>query len=135
MSAAGKKPKVVVFTCGWSAHSSLDSAGRQGLALTPAVIPIRLSCLGRISPGIILKAYQGGAAGVCLLGCPDGECRYHTGNQLAQEVLLETRKLLSTLGLREETLQYRLIPAEAGERFQEVLNEVLEIITDGRSGR
>jgi F420-non-reducing hydrogenase iron-sulfur subunit len=128
MSSGGMKQKVILFTCNWQAFSSLDAAGRQGLSHSTAVIPIRLSCLGRISPGIILKAYEKGAAGVCLLGCPEGQCRYQSGNRQAREVFQETRELLKLLGLNEETLQYQLIPGEDGQRYLEILEHMLEII-------
>lgn len=134
MTEVQTKTKVIVFTCNWQAFSSLEAAGRSGLAYSTAVVPIRLSCLGRISPGLILKAFQAGAAGVCLLGCPEGECRYLTGNEQAQAVFRETRELLKLLGYSEETLQYQLIAAEDGERCVEILDDMLQAIMKDRSG-
>ena len=69
MNKATEKEKIILFTCNWHAFSSLETAGKKKLVYTPALVPIRISCLGRITPGIILKAFEGGAAGVCLVGC------------------------------------------------------------------
>ncbi len=55
-----KKPekKIIVFSCNWNGLSSLESAGIKRLSYSAAVYPIRLACLGRITPGIILKALR-----------------------------------------------------------------------------
>jgi F420-non-reducing hydrogenase iron-sulfur subunit len=135
MSAARTKQKVILFTCNWHPFSSLDAVGRQGLSHSTAIIPVRLPCLGRISPGIILKAYEGGAAGVCLLGCPEHQCHYQTGNQQAREVFLETRQLIKLLGYNEDTLQYHLIQAEDGQRYLEIIEQMLDAVKNGRGNR
>jgi F420-non-reducing hydrogenase iron-sulfur subunit len=132
MSANRTKEKVIVFSCSWNAHSSLENAGKKRMAYSTAVVPIRLSCIGRISPGLILKAYEDGASGVCLLGCPDDECRYQTGNEQAEEVFKETRELLGLLGYTPETLQYRQLPAGEGESFLEIVENLLKVIAENQ---
>ena len=132
MSSGQVGDKVIVFSCSWHAHSAIDAAGKERIAHSPAVVPIRLSCIGRISPGLILKAYQGGAAGVCLLGCPEEECRYQTGNEQAREVYLETRELLKLLGYNPDTLQYQQLQAGQGAHYLEVVENLLQIIVDNQ---
>ena len=132
MSKVKTRQKVILFTCNWQAFNSLEAVSRQGVSYSTAVVPIRLSCLGRISPGIILKAFQNGAAGVLLVGCPEGQCRYETGNLEAQRVFEETKQLLKLLGYNENRLEYQLLPAEMGEKFAEVLNSFLKRLQNGR---
>ncbi len=122
--------KVILFTCNWHAYSSLEAVSRQGLSYPTVVIPIRLSCLGRISPGIILKAFENGAAGVLILGCPEGQCRYETGNLEAHKVIEETKSLLDLLGFDRDRLEYQLLPAESAEKYIEVLNSFLTRLED-----
>ena len=132
MSKVKTKQKVILFTCNWHAYSCLETFGREGLSYSTAVVPIRLSCLGRISPGIILKAFEGGAAGVLLLGCPENHCRYETGNLEAYKVVEETRSLLKLLGYDQNKLEYKLLPAESGEEYLDILNSFLDRLSNSR---
>ena len=135
MNKATAKEKIILFTCNWHAFSSLETAGKKNLVYTPALVPIRISCLGRITPGIILKAFEGGAAGVCLVGCPEGECRYQNGNQEARDVFEESRNLLGLLGYNEKLLQYHLISAGDGESFQVHIDHLVKNIQENRNTR
>jgi coenzyme F420-reducing hydrogenase delta subunit len=126
------RQKVILFTCNWHAYSSLEAVGRERGSYSTAVVPIRLSCLGRISPGIILKAFEGGAVGVLLLGCPESECRYETGNLEAYKIVEETKALLKLLGYDENKLEYQLLPAESSDVYLEIVNGFLDRLDNGR---
>ncbi|MGD8625738.1 MAG: hydrogenase iron-sulfur subunit [Anaerolineae bacterium] len=110
-------PKVVVFTCNWNAYSGLESAGAEGRGYAVAPRPLKVMCLGRLSPGIILKAFEKGADGVLLLGCPPGECHYEFGNRRAEEVLAQARSTASLLGYRDEQLKLDWVGAGDGQTF------------------
>jgi len=112
-------PKVVVFTCNWNAYSGLEAAGAGRLSYSPGVHPLKVTCLGQISPGLILKALEKGADGVLLLGCPAGECHYEFGNRHAEEVYAEAKDLAMLLGYRDEQLKLDWVPAGEGEVFVE----------------
>lgn len=132
MSKLKTRQKVILFTCNWHAYSSLEAVGRERESYSAAVVPIRLSCLGRISPGIILKAFEGGAAGVLLLGCPEGQCRYETGNLEVFKTVEETKALLKLLGYDENRLKYQLIPAERGDEYLDTVRGFLDILGNGK---
>ncbi len=127
MSKNGKAEKIIVFTCNWHAYSSLEAAGVSGHGYTN-LIPIRISCLGRITPGLILKAFEGGAGGVCLAGCPEGTCRYQNGNLEAQKVFQESKELIRLLGFDANQLIYTLLPAGDGVAFINQLEELVKIV-------
>lgn len=110
-------PKVVVFTCNWNAYSGLEGAGAAHLDYPPVAYPIKVMCLGRLSPGIILKAFERGAAGVLLLGCPPGECHYEFGNRRAEEVFEEAKAMLALLGYGDQQLKLDWVIAGEGETF------------------
>ena len=76
-------------------------------------------CLGRLSPGIILKAFEHGAAGVLLLGCPPNECNYESGNRCAEEMFAVTRRLTRLLGYSSQRLQMDHVAAGDGENWVE----------------
>jgi coenzyme F420-reducing hydrogenase delta subunit len=109
---AKNQPTVILFSCNWHPYSSLEAAGKENQSYSPGIYPVRLACLGRITPGIILNAFQKGAAGVYLAGCPQGECRHQSGSQLAEEVVQETSRLLGLLGYNPERLHLDLITAD-----------------------
>ena len=115
-------PKIIVYTCNWNAYSGLETAGAQGLSYPANVLPIKVMCLGRLHPGLILKAFELGAAGVLLLGCRPDECHYGFGATRAEEVFQETLELARLLGIRrtivgEERLKLDWLAAGQGQDF------------------
>lgn len=110
-----KDPKVIVFTCNWNAYSGLETAGVAGESYPPSVHPIKVMCLGRLHPGLILQAFEKGADGVLLLGCPPGECHYEFGNQRAEEVVREAQAMVRLLGYGEEQLKLEWVAAGEGQ--------------------
>ena len=117
--------KVIVFTCNWNAYSGLESAGIEHRPYSPAVHPLKVMCLGQLSPGIILKAFEKGADGVLLLGCPPGECHFEFGNRRAEEVFEEAKGLINLLGYRKEQLLLDWVGAGQGEAFVEKIEGFL----------
>ena len=113
------QPVVVVLTCNWNAYSGLETAGAERRAYAASVHPLKVMCLGRLSPGLILKAFEKGADGVLLLGCPPGKCHYEFGNRRAEEVFAEAKEMAALLGLRDEQLQLDWVAAGEGEAFVE----------------
>jgi len=118
--------KVVLFTCNWNSYSGLEAAGQKHLFYTPSVYPINVMCLGRLSSGIILKAFEKGADGVLLLGCPPGECSFEFGNKHAEKVFFETRELISLLGYRDKQFKLDWLDADQGENFVEKIQGFIE---------
>jgi coenzyme F420-reducing hydrogenase delta subunit len=111
------QPKVVMFTCNWNAYSGMETAGAEQLSYSPLVRPLRVMCLGRLSPGIILKAFEKGASGVLLLGCPPGECHYEFGNHQAEQIVAEAKEMATLLGYRDEQLKLDWVAAGEGAAF------------------
>ena len=120
--------KLIVFTCNWNAYHALETAGAERLSYPSGVIPIRLICMGRISTGIILKAFEQGSRGVLLLGCPKDDCQYDFGMRLAEGVILETKKILTLLGYAEERLRLDYLEAGAGRIFTEKVGQFLQCL-------
>jgi coenzyme F420-reducing hydrogenase delta subunit len=118
--------RVIVFTCNWNAYSGLETAGYERLSLPVGVHPVKVMCLGRLHPGLILKAFELGADGVLMLGCLPGECRYEFGNSRAEELFDETKALARLLGIGEERLRLDWVAAGDGEVFAEKVREFVE---------
>jgi coenzyme F420-reducing hydrogenase delta subunit len=100
-----KTDKILVFTCNWNAYWGMETAGFQHRSYSVAIRPLKVMCLGRLSPGIILQAFEHGADGVLLLGCPRDECQYQFGNRRAEEMFSVAAKLARLLGYSPQQLQ------------------------------
>jgi F420-non-reducing hydrogenase iron-sulfur subunit len=110
-------PKVVILTCNWNAYSGLEAAGLERLAYCSATRPIKVMCLGQLSPGNVLKAFEKGADGVLLLGCAPGECHYEFGNRRAEEAFAQTKCVAALLGISDEQLRLEWVGAGEGDTF------------------
>jgi F420-non-reducing hydrogenase iron-sulfur subunit len=120
--------RIILFTCNWNGYSGIEEAGAQKIQYSPDIYPIRISCIGRITPGIILKAFEKGADGVYLLGCSENDCQYQTGNQHVEKVFAESFNLLNLMGYKENQLKLGFISVGDGETFvNEMHNFVVEI--------
>ncbi len=130
--------KVVVLTCNWNAYSALETAGAERREVSPTVHPLKVMCLGQLSPGTVLKAFEKGADGVLLLGCPPGECRFEFGNRRAEELFAEARRLAGLLGYGEHQLKLDWAGAGQGEAFQDKVQAFvagLGIVEQGHGDR
>ncbi len=121
-----KTDKVLVFTCNWNAYHGLESPGVNHQVYSSAVHPLKVMCLGRLGPGIILKAFEHGAAGVLLLGCPPGECHYDFGNRRAEEMFAVTSDLIHLLGYSKKRLQMDRVTAGDGDTWVEKVQSFVE---------
>jgi coenzyme F420-reducing hydrogenase delta subunit/ferredoxin len=69
--------KVVVFGCD-------HGAPVQALA-GPAVAALSLPCAGMLPPSFIEYALRGGADGIMIVGCAEGDCEYRFGIELTRQ--------------------------------------------------
>lgn len=107
-------PRIVIFTCNWNAHESLEEAGKQHLAVPPGVRTLKVDCLGQVGSSVILKAFEKGADGVMLVGCSPEECHYEFGSRRAAELFVEVCKLAGLLGFQEDRLQFHQVHVGEG---------------------
>jgi len=117
--------KVILFTCNWNAYSGLETAGARRLAYPAGVYPLKVTCLGQIDPGLILKAFENGAEGVLMLGCPPDQCHYEFGNRRAEEVYVQAKELVKLLGCSDSQLQLDWVAAGEG---QDLVNKVRDFV-------
>ena len=126
--------KVLLFTCNWNAYNGLEAAGAERLSYPPGVHPLKVACLGQVDPGVILKAFEAGADGVLMLGCPPGECHYEFGNRQAEAVYAQAQELVRLIGCRESQLQLDWIAAGESQALVDRLQQFLAGL-NGRRAR
>lgn len=103
-------PRIVGFVCNWNALSAVDMAGVNRREYPASVRLVKLLCLGRLHLGLILKAFELGADGILLLGCPERECQHGDGMGKAKELLRQARKILHLLGIDQRRLALVEVP-------------------------
>jgi F420-non-reducing hydrogenase iron-sulfur subunit len=118
-------PKVIIITCNWEGYAGFEAVGKKHLEISPDIYPLKVKCLGEISPGILLKAFEKGADGVLLMGCPPDECHYTFGNRYAEEMISDARELLNVLGYREEQLSLDWVAAGDAEDYVTKVNKFI----------
>jgi len=119
---------IVVFTCNWDGLSCIEAAAQSRLSYSPSVKVVRVSCLSRVHSGLILKAFELGAAGVMLLGCEPDNCYYENDDRFNVAEYEKTRGVLGLLGLGADKLQLARLPRCDGEGFvRQVANFITEI--------
>ena len=122
----GFEPKIIGFLCNWCSYAGADKAGAAQTTYPPNVHIVRIMCTGRMDPQFVLKAFDEGADGVIILGCHPGDCHYKEQNFRMiqrQEFFLS---LLRSLGVEEERCRLDFVSASEGERFAQVITEMVE---------
>lgn len=115
-------PRVVVFLCLYDFQSE---AVISRLSLPGSNIKtVQVSCIGKLDPALMLKAFEEGADGVVVAGCLPGECPYQAGHAWAKNRFDYTAKILSDMGLEAQRFQW-LSPSPA-EQFLKDIGQMTE---------
>ena len=119
------EPKIIAFLCKWCTYAGADLAGVSRLKFSPNAVPIRVMCSGRVDPSFILDAFAKGADGVLVGGCHPGDCHYAQGNYKTLRRVKLLKMLLKDMGLEEERLRLEWISASEGNKFRELVNDMV----------
>jgi coenzyme F420-reducing hydrogenase delta subunit/ferredoxin len=124
------EPKIIAFLCTWCSYTGADSAGIARIKSPANIRAIRVPCSGRVSPELVMRAFDQGADGVLVLGCHIGECHYETGNHRAAKRLPILHALLTFAGLEPQRLRLDWVSASEGERFARIATEFSDSIRE-----
>ena len=119
----GFEPKIVGFLCNWCSYTGADLAGTSRLQYLPNIRVIKVMCSSRVSPQLVLKAFQEGADGVLVSGCHPGDCHYIEGNYHARRKLTMLLDLLEGFGVDKKRFQVSWVSASEGPKFAEVVDK------------
>jgi F420-non-reducing hydrogenase iron-sulfur subunit len=126
--------RVVIFTCNWNAHKSLQEAGERHLNYPSGARPLMVDCLGQVSSSMILKAFEKGADGVMLVGCSPDECHYEFGSRRAAELFAEIRELVRLLGFHDDQLQFCQVHAGEGAALVQQVRDFVDRLAARKEG-
>lgn len=114
---AEEKVGIVVFVCNWIPLIGADNAGLLEAAYPASTSIVPVACTGRLTPGILLEAFGGGADGVLVAGCALDECHYVSGSRRCGDVIEKTRELLPLVGIEPDRLGFELLSETDGATF------------------
>lgn len=95
-------PRIVCFMCNWVFCE-------EEMRIPYNVDVIRVMCVGRMDPALVLETFLKGAEGVMLMGCKPPDCHFVDGNLHAERAVKMLKKLLVLAGLEPERLKLMLI--------------------------
>ena len=127
--------KVLVFHCNWAGQSALEEVGRQGESYSCQVLPVRVPCVGRLHAGMVLRALELGAAGVLMVGCLEGQCRFGAGDHKVAEVYQEASSLARLLGFGEGQIRLERVGPHDHEKMIRLVEGFLHEVTRGEVAR
>jgi len=117
------EPKIIGFLCTWCSYTGADLAGTSRLKSPWNLRAVRVPCSGRVSPELVMRAFDEGADGVLVLGCHIGECHYDTGNHRAAKRIPTLKSMMAFAGLDPQRLHLDWVSASEGERFSRLVTE------------
>jgi len=100
-------PDIQIFCCHYTSQQAI-AEGASGLKEDgfPENATInRLPCGGKLQVSTLLKAFEDGADGVVVIGCPPDECHNVMGSQRAARRAMAVRKALEELGVEGERIE------------------------------
>jgi len=120
------EPKVVCFSCKFSWGYLTDEASLSSQIKN--WIPI--ICSGKIDTKHVMEAFEHGADGVLILGCPEGDCHYQDGNFEAKKRVQLLRKVLDSYGIEPERVRMELSLDPDGKRIPELVKSMGETVRE-----
>ena len=95
--------KLLVFACNYSIFPGMQLSQSETIVKTPYGVIVTM-CSGRVAPELVLDAFEEGAWGVMVAGCPPEECD-HDGNYKARRRLVLLKKVLRELNIEPERIR------------------------------
>jgi coenzyme F420-reducing hydrogenase delta subunit/biotin operon repressor len=112
-------PKIVCFMCNWAFCE-------EEMRVPYNVNIIRVMCVGRMDPALVLETFINGADGVLLVGCKPPDCHFVDGNLHAERAVKMLKKLLALAGLEPERLKLLLTSPLEDKSFSHYAKEFSE---------
>ncbi|ODS32224.1 MAG: NAD(P) oxidoreductase, FAD-containing subunit [Candidatus Scalindua rubra] len=116
-------PLIINFYCSYNLDPALSTE-----KLPENIKHVSLLSLGKLSPGLILKAFEKGADGILITPCDDS-CHFGDSCNAWAERRTETAiEFLFSIGVEKERIRYHNFSSENGEKYLEIANQMIEDI-------
>ncbi len=114
-------PDIRLFSCHYTSQQSCADEGKelQGLDFPENIRMTRVVCTGKLDEITLLKAFEDGADGVYVVGCPADGCHNLKGSQRAAKRVQAVRDSLSELDVEPERIKMYHLPRGLHPEFVE----------------
>ena len=122
------EPQITAFFCIYCGYMAADTAGALRLQYPANVKFVRLPCTGKTDVRYVLDAFERGADGVYVVGCPLGNCHHVRGNERGLARINRAKKLLDEIGLGAERLEMFFMSGSQAQAFAQAARDMTERI-------
>jgi F420-non-reducing hydrogenase iron-sulfur subunit len=122
------EPEITAFVCIYCADMAADTAGALRIQYPANVKLVKVPCTGKTDIQYILDAFEHGADGVYVVGCPIGNCHHVRGNERARIRVDKVKELLDEIGIGGERVEMYFVSGGMGETFARVAQEMTDRI-------
>jgi F420-non-reducing hydrogenase iron-sulfur subunit len=101
-------PEIIAFCCHYTSQQVCAEGGREKLSAEgfPANITLnRQVCTGKLQVSTLLRAFEDGADGVYVVGCPEDKCHNLLGSQRAAKRVRAIKQALAELAVEPERIE------------------------------
>ena len=100
-------PAITLFSCHYTSQQSCSEEGKQleSLGFPSSISLVRVPCTGKLQVTTLLKAFEDGADGVYVVGCPEVGCHNAKGSVRAAKRVQAVREALEDLGVEGERVE------------------------------
>jgi len=123
-------PEITMFVCIYCAYMSIDTAGALRAQYPANVKIVKLPCSGKTDARYLLRAFEQGADGVCVVGCPIGNCHHVNGNKRAYARVKHVKNLLDEVGLGADRLEMQFVSGGMGVTYANIVRGMVERIKE-----
>jgi coenzyme F420-reducing hydrogenase delta subunit len=124
----GWEPEILAFCCSYCASAAAGEAGAVRLRYPAGTRILSTPCTGAIEMEHLLEAFEKGADGVLVIGCPEGGCHFVEGNRRALRRLERVREMLDEIGLGGGRLRMVQLSDSMALAFAGLMREITETI-------
>jgi coenzyme F420-reducing hydrogenase delta subunit/Pyruvate/2-oxoacid:ferredoxin oxidoreductase delta subunit len=110
-------PLITAFCCSRSAARAAELSTYLGISLPPGLQIVEVPCGGSVSMSQILAVFNGGADGVIMLTCHEGNCHSTRGAGLVQQRVDQISALFESIGLQNGRLVKKSLASNMGFEF------------------
>ncbi len=124
-------PDIRLFSCHYTSQQSCADEGRelQELNFPENIKMTRVVCTGKLEEVTLLKAFEDGADGVYVVGCPEDGCHNLKGSQRAAKRVLAVQKALAELDVEPERAKMYHLPRGLHPEFVQAGQEMNDRIS------
>ena len=125
-------PDIQVFSCHYTSQQSCADGGKelQKLDFPENVTLNRVPCTGKLQEVTLLKAFENGADGVYVVGCPTDTCHNVKGSQRAAKRVEAVKNAMSELGVEADRVEMFHMERGLHPEFVDAAKEMNERILE-----